>query len=242
MKKVLKEVANALIRPAGARVVKENWGPRGCFETFKHALRLGFVPQTVIDIGASDGRWSEMCMKVYPQARYALFDALPAHAQALQAFAARHSNAQVRSVGLGATHGNMVLHVHGHQSSMLSSQEFQGQDVTVEVRTLDSFMPEMQLQGPILLKADVQGYELTILQGAKQILQMTDLAVLEVSYHQVYDNAPLAHDVITAMADAGFRIFDICSYDQRPLDGSLAQSDIAFAKSGSALFKSELWG
>ena len=181
-------------------------------------------------------------MQVFPSANYVLFDALPAHAAPLTAFAARHQNAQVRSVALGDAPGTLTLHVHGHQSSILSSAEFSGTSVDVQVHTLDDFVDELQLEGPILLKADVQGYELAILRGAERVLAMTDLALLEVSFQPVYDNAPMAHELITEMGALGFRIFDICSHDQRPLDGALAQSDVVFARPTSGLFQQQGWG
>lgn len=35
------------------------------------ALRdLGFYPDTIYDIGASNGRWSRRCMEIFPHAQY----------------------------------------------------------------------------------------------------------------------------------------------------------------------------
>ena len=45
---------------------------------------------TVIDIGASDGRWSEVCAKHYPDAHYLLIEAQDPHEAALKAYVSAH--------------------------------------------------------------------------------------------------------------------------------------------------------
>lgn len=237
----LKSALNTILKIFSARAVGLDWGPNGNLTTFARAKNDGFSPRTIIDIGASDGRWSESCMSIFPDARYILFDALPDHERALTTFANKHRNVVVQLIALGERPGKLTLNVHGHQSSVLTSRDFKGRPVEVDVRTLDSFVDELKLEGPILLKADVQGFELNILRGAPIVLAMTDLALLEVSYRQVYEGAPLAHEMIATMGDYGYRIYDVCSYDQRPVDGALAQSDIAFARPTSGLFQHEGW-
>lgn len=241
MRPILKSAVNRVLGAFGARAVGSAWGPRGFLASLERARRSGFVPRTVIDIGASDGRWSESCLEIFPDARYLLFDALPDHAPALGAFANRHRNATTYSLALGECPGKMSLNVHGHQSSLLSSCDFQGGRLTLDIHMLDDLTDDLGLEGPILFKADVQGYELNVIRGATRVLTMTELALLEVSYRRIYEGAPLAHEVITAMGSYGFRIFDVCSYDQRPFDGALAQSDIVFARPTSGLFRHEGW-
>jgi len=49
---------------------------------------------TVIDIGASDGRWSDVCAKHYPDAYYLLIEAQDPHEEALKAYVSAHPKAQ----------------------------------------------------------------------------------------------------------------------------------------------------
>ena len=60
--------------------------------TMRSALRWlashDFEVNTVLDVGASDGRWSLQCMDFYPAANYVLFDPNPMHDAALKAFEA----------------------------------------------------------------------------------------------------------------------------------------------------------
>lgn len=236
-----KRLVNRALRPLGVRAVHRDWGPRGFDATFHRAKLAGLNPKTIIDVGASDGRWTSECMGIFPDANYCLFDALPSHKTAMAEFAECHSNVTFWNGALGRESGNAQLNTHGHQSSFLRSAEFAGNTVPVEVRRLDTFIAEMSIEAPAILKADVQGFELEVLAGGADCLKRVELALIEVSFHRLYHNAPLADEVICRMTDAGFRIYDICNYTQRPLDGALAQADLAFARSGSALFEHEGW-
>lgn len=241
MRSILKKLVNSALRPLGARAVSHDWGPRGFIATFQHAKMAGLDPHTIIDVGASDGRWSAECMSVFPNANYCLFDALPEHASDLSSFARLHPRVKYWNGALGRTDGTAELHAHGHQSSILKSSEFGGVATQVNVRALDSFIETMNIQGPSILKADVQGFELEVLAGATRCLESAELVLLEVSFRRMYDCSPLADEVISAMSSLGFRVYDISSYAQRPLDGALAQADVAFAKTNSALFGQDGW-
>jgi hypothetical protein len=102
-------------------------------------------------------------------------------------------------------------------------------------------MEDSTIQQPDMIKADVQGFEIEVLKGAEKCLENTELLLLEVSYRRIYQNGPLAHEVISYVGSKGFRILDICTCIKRPFDGELIQSDILFAKDGSRLFEPEGW-
>src|SRR5262249_12978167 len=89
MRETLKAAANRVLSPFGARLVGADWGPRGFAACFRRIKSRGFEPATIIDIGASDGRWTSECMGVFRNSRYALFDALPDNEAAMEALALR---------------------------------------------------------------------------------------------------------------------------------------------------------
>jgi len=230
-----KIAAELLLRPLGVRMVAADWGPRGYVQCFRRMRMRGVIPATIIDVGASDGRWTGECRSVFPDAGYALFDPLPENRAALERLADDVPSISVWNGALGAQCGRLRLHAHGDQSSYFGSDDFSGEPIDVEMRTLDSFLEPMAFKGPMLIKADVQGYELEVLRGAARCLEMTEVLLLELSFRQTYRDSPLAHDVIAEVARAGFRIYDICSYAQ--YSGSeLDQADVVFARANSALF------
>lgn len=84
-----------------------------------------------------------------------------------------------------------------------------------------------------LLKLDVQGFELEVLEGAKGILDTTEVIPTELSLYNFQQN-PLIHEVVAYLVEHGFRIFD---YDGevRLDDGVLAQIDFVFVSETSPL-------
>lgn len=236
-----KVAVNSVARLFGVRLVNANWGPRGFCASLERARAKGFLPRTVIDIGAATGTWTRECRSVFPAARYFLVDPLEENRPALERLALSDARISVWTGALGADPGEQKLWAHGDQSSFLHSRDFPGTPRTVEVRTLDSFIEPFGLASKILLKADVQGFELEVLKGASRCLEMAELLVIEVSFRQVYIDGPLAHQVIAYLGAHGFRIYDISSFLQRPTDGELLQCDIVFARNGSQLFSPERW-
>ena len=232
---------NTLAAPLGARLVGAGWGPRGIQAALLRAKRQGFAPATILDIGASNGQWTRECRRVFPQARCFLADPLPENAAALRRLARKNTRITVWNGAIGAAPGRLDIFSHGDQSSFLPSADFRGTPQAVEVRTLDSFIAEAAFAAPMLLKADTQGFELEVLQGAQECLRSTEMLLLEVSFRRVYDGGPLAHEVIGYAGSIGFRIWDICTYTQRPGDGELVHADLLFVREGSSLLADEGW-
>ena len=76
----------------------------------------------------------------------------------------------------------------------------------------------------------MQGAELKVLDGAKKVLEDTELVILEASLFQFYKDGPQFYDVITYMKERGFVVYDFCNGHNRPFDGALAQIDVVFVK------------
>lgn len=178
-------------------------------------------------------------MRISPDATYFLVDPLPEHAEPLRRFVKTAKRAKMWQGALGAEPGQLLLHVHGHQSSFYGSREYAGAKIPVEIRTLDAFYETEHFPGPLLIKADLQGYELE--RVAAKALAATEMLLLEVSFRRIYEDCPLAHEVIAHVGGLGFRICDICSYVQRPHDEELAQADVVFVREDSKLFSYEGW-
>lgn len=240
MKRLARGLLGAALRPFGVRLVGARWGPRGCFDALRRVRDQGVVPRQIVDAGASNGCWSLECMRIFPEARYFLVDPLPENRDALEALRVGRPNVRLWHGALGSEASVRDLFVHGDQSSFLESEDFPAsRRERVEIRALDSFVDEGSLEPPDLIKADVQGFELELLRGAKRCLEHASLLLLEVSFREAYADAPLAHRVIAAAGEAGFRIYDICSYAQRRGDAELMHADILFAAEGSPLFRNE---
>ena len=92
----------------------------------------------------------------------------------------------------------------------------------VPVRRLDTLLPEHGVPRPFLLKIDVDGAELQILEGARGILPDANVVVIEANIRNFIERA-------TVLQARGFELFDIvdpCYYDDR-----LRQFDLVFLNS-----------
>jgi FkbM family methyltransferase len=236
-----KSTLNSIARLFGARVVGADWGPQGVPTALRRAKARGFHPGGVIDVGASNGQWTRECQGVFPEAHYLLIDPLDANKSALAAMAKDDGRVCVWQGAIGAVPGNLVLHCHGDQSSFFPSKDFLGSEKSVEVRTLDSFLTTANLPSPLLIKADVQGYELEVLKGAGRCLESTELLLLELSFRQYYEGGALAHEVVSFLGERNFCMYDICTYIQRPADNDLVHADLMFVRRDSRLLAREGW-
>lgn len=90
----------------------------------------------------------------------------------------------------------------------------------VASKRVDTMVGERGLDGPFLLKIDVDGAEILVLEGATDTLAKCSAVVIEVETRNLFErSAPLVA--------AGFRLFDVvdlCLYDNR-----LSQVDLVFA-------------
>jgi FkbM family methyltransferase len=124
---------------------------------------------------------------------------------------------QVIAKAAGETPGIATLHVSGRDdsSSLLAMAERQTQlypetavvgEQAVEVDTLDAMFATLDLPGPVLLKLDVQGYELSALKGATALLERVDTVLTEASFVPFYEGQALFDEVHAWLIDAGFRL------------------------------------
>lgn len=68
------------------------------------------------------------------------------------------------------------------------------------------------------------------MRGAEKVLSESELVILEASLFQFFQGGPQLHDVVIFMKDRGFVVYDIFGGHYRPLDGALAQVDMAFVR------------
>jgi hypothetical protein len=104
----------------------------------------------------------------------------------------------------------------GTGSSVLAERSStQRNELKLRMSTLDDLVAA-EVNSPMLLKLDVQGYELEVLRGARKILAEAEVVVIECSLIQYNDGAPLFAEVVSFMSERGFLVYDPFS-DRRDL-------------------------
>lgn len=216
------------------------------------AVRAGVVPSvehgrvpfggpfaTVLDVGASRGQFALHAQHRYPVARIVCFEPLPISQAILRRVLG--DTVEVVPAAVGAEPGTATMHVSAadDSSSLLpigerQQAEFPGtgeaSQLDVPVVTLADTL-DTNPTGPILLKIDVQGFELNVLRGAGEKLAKVDTVFVECSFVELYEGQPLADDVITYMATQGFRLAGVHGLVTAH-EGEALQADLLFRNAG----------
>ena len=105
-----------------------------------------------------------------------------------------------------------------------------GYETTVPMVRIDDVLKEKRLNGPYLIKVDVQGTELGVLEGAQTALADAEAVILEASMFEFMKGAPQFFNVLSSMRQYGFAAYDILPAANRPLDNALGQVEMVFVK------------
>jgi FkbM family methyltransferase len=204
--------------------------------TLELARSMGFVPRTVIDVGAAYGSFTRLCRTVFPEARYLLLEPLEEYRPLLELVKQSSGSVDYMIAAASAHEGDITINVHPDLvGSSLYREVETGTGVNGVTRivrsvSLDRLTAQTKVSGPCLLKIDVQGAELDVLEGAERTLSDCGLVVLEVSFFRFFEDGPECTEVLAYMKARGFVPYDIVGRQYRPLDGALSQADIAFVK------------
>lgn len=101
----------------------------------------------------------------------------------------------------------------------------------MEVTTLDAILGENPgIALPILIKVDVEGFELKVLKGAGQLLKLTEMVIVEASVAKRFENSATLEEVIFFMNENGFAVFDFLTIRRREGKAGANFVDVVFKK------------
>jgi FkbM family methyltransferase len=246
----MKKLIQKLIRSMGYEIHRHNAKvnlasgvERGSVEgSLAQVQALGFMPKTVIDVGAAIGSFTRTCYAIFPQAQYVLLEPLEEYVPSLKQVVNAIPRAAYEIAVAAANEGTAPLNVHEDLvGSSLYRESEEGANVNGvrrEVRslTLDRLIVERSLRPPYLVKIDVQGAELDVLRGGEALLGGAEYVLMEMSLFQFFQNGPLFCDMVSYMESKGFVPYDIIGPQYRPLDWALSQVDVVFVKE-SGIFR-----
>ena len=226
---------NSILTPFGVNLVRANLAfnmPLAVERIVEHDIPV----KSIIDIGASDGKWSAKTMRTFPKASYLAIEPLQERQTALETLKQRHGNFDYVLCVAGDRDGEQVtLKVPDQLDSSTVGGTF-GKPRSVPVKTVDALVTGRMLEGPFLLKFDTHGYEIPILAGAKDTLAKTNVIIMEVYNFKITDHALRFHEMCAHLERLGFRCFDIADPMLRPRDKAFWQMDLLFVKSDSTIF------
>jgi len=187
---------------------------------------------TIIDIGASDGRWSKEAMQYFPNASYFLIEANPLHEEKLRQFKATHKNVDYVLSAAGDIEGKAYFY-NEDLFGGLASHEPSSTSECIEspMTTVDAQVGKNNLKPPFLIKMDTHGFEVSILDGAKKSLEKTNYLILETYNFKVAQKSLLFYEMCSYLEEKGFRPIDLYGPGFRPKDNFWWQIDFIYARS-----------
>ena len=152
---------------------------------------------TVIDIGSNKGQFVLLCFKYFPKAIIYSFEPIKELVKKQKNFLHFKNKIFFFNCGIGSKNKdlNFLITEKTDSSSFLTINKlnnynkdyFVKEKRNIKIRKLDQILKNKKLKKPILVKIDVQGYELEVLKGAKKILSNIDFLLLEVSKNRMYN-------------------------------------------------------
>jgi len=208
----------------------------------KQYLRPG---DTFVDVGANFGIHSLRASRIVGEAGkvFALEPSPPALRRLqLHLLLNRAENAEVLPLAVASEEGESVLHVDpAHLGTASLRQDFSGStEIGVRITTLDVCVTQPDSKGRVLIKIDVEGFELDAIRGACGWLERPNtIFVVEVTPEWIKSTGGEPDELFDAFHRTGFKGFQIARggfrFDaapifigvDRPAEG---QADYLFAR------------
>lgn len=200
---------------------------------------------TVLDVGANTGQFASACRVVFPDATLYSFEPIPECYQALNLKMGRDSRFTAFNAAIGSENGQATLHrmSFSESSSLMEPAPLlksafpwaeSTSEIIVDLRTLDSYLPELELGAKILLKIDVQGYEESVLLGAPKVLSHASVVIAEVSFVPLYGDKATFGTIYGLMTEMGFEFSGLMDQLLHPETAQILEGDALFLSRGDA--------
>lgn len=198
----------------------------------------GVQVATIVDVGASNGRWSLSVRKIFPKAFCLLIEAQENHRVALEKVKTRVSRFDYVLAAAGDRNGTIFFNSDDLFGGLASEIPVGNNCAPVPMVTVDEEVSQRKLPPPYLLKLDTHGFEIPILEGAKNTLASASLVVIETYNFKLTSESLKFHEMCAFMESKGFSCVDIVEPMHRPGDKVFWQMDILFIPSGNSVFSS----
>ena len=230
-----------LINTSGAFFAFIKWRKfsLAAFKIISRARLAGVEPRTVIDVGANIGKFTIASYHLFQGVNIFSIEPDPRVAKQLRKNISKKFAANIRITALGSDIGQATLCVNS--DSQVSSILPLGKDriksfpkskvveeINIPITTLDTLFEGVNIERPILLKIDVQGYEDRVILGSCKTLQRIQWIIIEVSYSNLYEGESDFEKIVEILRLHGFRFIRPLNFHTSPTTGEIIEMDALF--------------
>lgn len=163
--RLLAKVAGRSRKPVNSLSTSPEGEKRTMHGLLQGLKRRGPCPDTIIDVGASDARWSYCARQFFPKANHLVIEAQAYHYKCLKAFGTEHPASRVVLAAAGAKQGQIHFDASDPFGGQASDEIVRGA-TSVRMTSIDHEILSSGFPGKYLIKLDTHGFEVPIIQGA----------------------------------------------------------------------------
>lgn len=214
------------------------------FSMYKMLYKIkkqGIEPNTILDVGASIGMFSKTANYLWQTAKIYSFEPLNTSYKKLIRLVDRNPNIELFNFALGDKREKTTINESSYE---YSSSIFEMSDIhknafpysadskrqEIEIYTIDEIFSDKKILSPVLLKLDVQGFELNVLKGGLLFIKNVNYILIELSFKELYNGQPLFNELYSFLSEKGFELIDILDSSRNPNTFEMLQVDALFCK------------
>lgn len=196
-------------------------------------------PKTVIDVGGNTGQFAEEIFRAFPGASVYSFEPLPDCYERLVELSGREPTLRPFCMALSDRAGEAEFFVSRFRDSSSMQEMLPGHldawphtgietKITVPVERLDDVAARLELVPPVLAKLDVQGHEMSVIEGGRATLSRCQRVVTECNFAPLYRGQPSFAELHDAMRSLGLLFDGFITPLRHPRTRELLSCDAVF--------------
>ncbi len=204
---IIKHIIKLPFRAMGYNIVRQ---PRSHYTWLRE---LGV--RTVLDIGANVGHYAVAMRKILPKAQIYSFEPLGDCFKELNENMKRDLYFKAFRCALGDKPSQALINrnVHTPASSLLEMSDLHrrhfsyavvSEGETIRIERLDDIAAGLDLEAPVMIKIDVQGFEDKVIAGGIETIRRTKILIVETSFEVLYEGQPLFDTIFEMLKELDF--------------------------------------
>jgi len=194
------------------------------------SIKKYFEPKSILDIGANVGQFYNEIKNIFPNSYYYLVEGSESCEVVLETF-----NVDYSICLLSDSEKEVDLYIRknepictGNSIYRENTSFYDDDQIIVEKKQTKTLSNLLNNQTFDLIKIDVQGSEIDIINGGLDIIKEAKGILMEVSLMEYNQNAPTKEFVYEYMDNLGFKPVELIGNINHPLTYELIQQDILF--------------
>ncbi|HEV7264347.1 MAG TPA: FkbM family methyltransferase [Falsiroseomonas sp.] len=217
MQELLRKAAKKISRTLqGWSAFQDERYDRQLYDRTLPGMRPWTSSDIVFDIGANDGRTALRLIRHLPaQPRIFSFEPVGSTYQTLVERTSSHPNVRCFQLGMGAEAGPKTMYLHDISAMNSVNPESnpdwgrRGRTETIQITTLDRFTSEQHIEKIHLLKIDVEGHDLEVLQGGENALSAGLVDFIQIECGISPGRQPSLEEVRTHLNGFDYHLYSI---------------------------------